>query len=84
MSELHWPFLYFLQADWLKKNNFGGAMVWAIDLDDFTGTFCNQGKFPLTTTLKNALGLQSASELGIRRDPESFKGSLKVREPFYK
>nr|AUE24249.1 acidic mammalian chitinase [Allenopithecus nigroviridis] len=50
-----------IKADWLKKNNFGGAMVWAIDLDDFTGTFCNEGKFPLITTLKNALGLQSTS-----------------------
>ncbi|NWI63517.1 CHIA chitinase, partial [Todus mexicanus] len=48
-----------VKVDWLKKNNFGGAMVWTIDLDDFTGTFCNQGKYPLITTLKNGLGLQN-------------------------
>ncbi|GAB5575365.1 chitotriosidase-1 isoform X3 [Prionailurus iriomotensis] len=35
-----------IKAQWLKENNFGGAMVWAIDLDDFTGTFCNQGQVP--------------------------------------
>ncbi|XP_059756984.1 acidic mammalian chitinase-like [Balaenoptera ricei] len=50
-----------IKAEWLKQNNFGGAMIWAIDMDDFTGTFCNQGKFPLTNTLKDVLGLKSAS-----------------------
>lgn len=43
--------------DWLKENNFGGAMVWTIDLDDFTGTFCHEGKYPLISTLKKGLGL---------------------------
>ncbi|NXJ79323.1 CHIA chitinase, partial [Trogon melanurus] len=49
-----------LKIDWLKKNNFGGAMVWTIDLDDFTGTFCKQGKYPLITALKNGLGQQNS------------------------
>ncbi|XP_006278822.1 acidic mammalian chitinase [Alligator mississippiensis] len=49
-----------IKVDWLKKNNFGGAMVWTLDLDDFTGSFCGQGKYPLITTLKNSLGLQSS------------------------
>ncbi|XP_040278137.1 acidic mammalian chitinase-like [Bufo bufo] len=49
-----------IKAQWLLKNNFAGAMVWAIDLDDFTGTFCNEGKYPLISTLKNTLGIQAS------------------------
>ncbi|NWJ06740.1 CHIA chitinase, partial [Crypturellus undulatus] len=48
-----------IKADWLKKNNYGGAMVWSLPMDDFTGSFCKEGKYPLITTLKNALGLKS-------------------------
>ncbi|KAJ1137978.1 hypothetical protein NDU88_004371 [Pleurodeles waltl] len=57
-----------LKAQWLMKNNLAGAMVWAIDLDDFTGTFCNQGKFPLITALKTTLG---AAQLLLFLSPQS-------------
>ncbi|XP_053101265.1 probable chitinase 10 isoform X3 [Hemicordylus capensis] len=43
------------KVKYLKDNNFGGAMVWAIDLDDFLGTFCNEGKYPLISELKRLL-----------------------------
>ncbi|CAH2221300.1 acidic mammalian chitinase-like [Pelobates cultripes] len=51
---------FHIKAEWLMKYNFGGAMVWSIDLDDFTGTFCNQGKFPLIKTLKSTLGINAS------------------------
>ncbi|CAO2599629.1 Chitinase-like protein 3 [Lemmus lemmus] len=53
---------FHIKAQWLKNNSFGGAMIWAIDMDDFTGSFCGQGTFPLTSTLKKALKVHSASK----------------------
>ncbi|KAM4702433.1 acidic mammalian chitinase-like [Discoglossus pictus] len=49
-----------IKAQWLMQNNFAGAMVWALDLDDFTGSFCNQGKYPLINTLRSTLGVQAS------------------------
>ncbi|KAG8589084.1 hypothetical protein GDO81_006244 [Engystomops pustulosus] len=46
-----------IKAEWLLQNNFGGAMVWALPLDDFSGHFCGQGKYPLMNALKSALGI---------------------------
>ncbi|XP_029007459.1 acidic mammalian chitinase-like [Betta splendens] len=45
-----------IKIDWLKKSGFGGAMVWSLDLDDFSGTFCGQGTYPLINTIKSGLG----------------------------
>uniref|UniRef100_A0A8D2Q239 GH18 domain-containing protein n=1 Tax=Varanus komodoensis TaxID=61221 RepID=A0A8D2Q239_VARKO len=56
------PKSFAIKAKWLLENNFGGAMVWAIDLDDFTGTFCGEGKYPLMNALKSALGVTTPSE----------------------
>ncbi|XP_012412110.1 LOW QUALITY PROTEIN: acidic mammalian chitinase-like [Trichechus manatus latirostris] len=36
------PKCFTLKAEGLLKNSFRGAMVWAINLDDFMGTFCGK------------------------------------------
>ncbi|KAL1265732.1 hypothetical protein QQF64_003759 [Cirrhinus molitorella] len=40
-------FWSYYEVRYLKDQNFGGAFVWALDLDDFAGQFCNQGSYPL-------------------------------------
>jgi hypothetical protein len=32
-----------------------GVFVWSMDLDDFTGEFCEQGKFPFLINIKKEL-----------------------------
>ncbi|KAJ8371377.1 hypothetical protein SKAU_G00114050 [Synaphobranchus kaupii] len=49
------------KVQWLMKNKFAGAMVWTIDMDDYMGTFCKQGKYPLISVLHKAFGLDQAS-----------------------
>ncbi|ESP03943.1 hypothetical protein LOTGIDRAFT_230238 [Lottia gigantea] len=44
-----------LKCDYVKSNNLGGVMVWDISLDDFSGAFCHQGKFPLLREIKRML-----------------------------
>jgi len=43
------------QVKWIKKMSLGGWMVMDLSGDDFSGTFCNAGKFPLISRLNKAL-----------------------------
>ncbi|KAM9342425.1 acidic mammalian chitinase-like [Pholidichthys leucotaenia] len=46
---------YEIKAKFLKDNKYGGAFIWSLDLDDFTGQFCGQGSYPLITHLRSLL-----------------------------
>ncbi|KAI0214238.1 Acidic mammalian chitinase [Lamellibrachia satsuma] len=48
-------YLAYYEVNWLKTQGYGGWMVWAIDLDDFKGAFCEQGTYPLLKALNSAL-----------------------------
>uniref|UniRef100_A0A3B5AYI1 Acidic mammalian chitinase n=1 Tax=Stegastes partitus TaxID=144197 RepID=A0A3B5AYI1_9TELE len=42
---------------YLQEQKFGGAFVWALDLDDFAGQFCGQGAHPLMSHLRKLLNI---------------------------
>ncbi|KAM6456735.1 acidic mammalian chitinase-like [Liasis olivaceus] len=43
------------KTEFLKRKEYGGAMVWTLGMDDFSGTFCDQGINPLVNKLKGVL-----------------------------
>ncbi|XP_033822749.2 chitinase-3-like protein 1 [Periophthalmus magnuspinnatus] len=50
---------YGAKVTYLMTQHLGGAAVWSLNLDDFTGHFCGQGKYPLISQLKAELSRES-------------------------
>merc|ERR1712127_27181 len=45
-----------LKVEYALEKNLGGIMFWSMDLDDFTGSHCNEGEYPLVRTARSSLG----------------------------
>jgi chitinase len=52
------------KVNYLKAQGFGGWMTWNIDLDDFRGSWCNAGAYPLHKALNQALSGTIPTESG--------------------
>ncbi|XP_039654294.1 acidic mammalian chitinase-like [Perca fluviatilis] len=46
---------YEIKVQYMRDMKYGGAFVWALDLDDFKGEFCGQGSHPLLSHLRKLI-----------------------------
>ena len=44
-----------IKARYILDKDLAGAMFWSLSLDDFSGAFCNEGKYPLINTVRNEI-----------------------------
>nr|AAB68959.1 chitinase [Acanthocheilonema viteae] len=58
-----------IKMKWLKEEDYGGAFMWTLDFDDFKGTSCGKGPYPLLNAINN--GLESEQTPSTRAVPET-------------
>jgi len=60
----------------IKGRGLKGAMFWALDLDDFTGNYCGEGRYPLMNSVKDELQIDIPTTL----QPETTKPTTTITE----
>ena len=49
------------KAEWIRREGFGGAMIFSIDMDDFSNVCCLES-FPLTKAVARALSIRDDAQ----------------------
>lgn len=47
----------------MKERRLGGVMIYTLDLDDFSGHFCDHGPHPLIRSIRNFLNVPDPPEV---------------------
>uniref|UniRef100_A0A183EFW3 Glyco_18 domain-containing protein n=1 Tax=Gongylonema pulchrum TaxID=637853 RepID=A0A183EFW3_9BILA len=45
-----------IKMEWILKEGYAGAFIWALDTDDFNGKHCGKGTYPLMNAINEGLG----------------------------
>ncbi|CAF1273350.1 unnamed protein product [Didymodactylos carnosus] len=55
------------KCKYVKREQFGGAMIWTLDMDDFHGNFCKKHgtKFPLISAMKEEFELEDDNNVNV-------------------
>ncbi|CAG5130507.1 unnamed protein product, partial [Candidula unifasciata] len=72
------------KVTWAFEHRLGGVMFWSLDLDDFKGDYCGQGRFPLLTSMsKTVISLASNQNKSIIGNSENFTNDMSWVERAY-
>ncbi|XP_055869384.1 putative chitinase 1 [Biomphalaria glabrata] len=44
-----------VKVKWAVRHRLGGIMFWSLDLDDFTGEYCGESRYPLLTAIHDTV-----------------------------